>query len=110
MLRCSVNGLPVHVRLPHRISRAYSVSSSGRRTLRTCVYPMSGLMVRRIYPRLLSGWTRPTRLLHVLVEQLGHGDGRVGLPPGLGYRWWGGWGSNPRPADYEKYGPVHRVR
>jgi hypothetical protein len=21
---------------------------------------------------------------------------------------WGGWGSNPRPADYEKYGPVHR--
>jgi hypothetical protein len=23
--------------------------------------------------------------------------------------WWGGWGSNPRPADYEKYGPVHRT-
>ena len=23
---------------------------------------------------------------------------------------WGGWGSNPRPADYENYGPVHRVR
>jgi hypothetical protein len=22
---------------------------------------------------------------------------------------WGGWGSNPRPADYEKYGPVHRA-
>ncbi len=21
----------------------------------------------------------------------------------------GGWGSNPRPADYEKYGPVHRA-
>ena len=21
---------------------------------------------------------------------------------------WGGWGSNPRPADYEKYGLVHR--
>jgi hypothetical protein len=21
----------------------------------------------------------------------------------------GGWGSNPRPADYEKYGPVHRT-
>jgi hypothetical protein len=20
--------------------------------------------------------------------------------------WWGGWGSNPRPADYEKYGPA----
>ena len=23
---------------------------------------------------------------------------------------WGGWGSNPRPADYEKCGPVLRVR
>ena len=23
---------------------------------------------------------------------------------------WGGWGSNPRPADYEKYGFVHRTR
>jgi hypothetical protein len=25
-------------------------------------------------------------------------------------RRWGGWGSNPRPADYEKYGPALRVR
>src|SRR5579884_2954738 len=23
--------------------------------------------------------------------------------------WWGGWGSNPRPADYEKYGLMHRT-
>jgi hypothetical protein len=23
---------------------------------------------------------------------------------------WGGWGSNPRPADYEKYGFVHCAR
>jgi hypothetical protein len=23
--------------------------------------------------------------------------------------WWGGWGSNPRPADYEKYGPTLRA-
>ena len=23
---------------------------------------------------------------------------------------WGGWGSNPRPADYRNYGPMHRVR
>jgi hypothetical protein len=22
---------------------------------------------------------------------------------------WGGWGSNPRPADCEKYGPAHRM-
>jgi hypothetical protein len=27
-----------------------------------------------------------------------------------GQMWWGGWGSNPRPADYEKYGPALRVR
>jgi hypothetical protein len=54
MCRCSVKGLPVHARLPDRISRAYSVSSSGPRTLRTCVDPMAGLMVRRICPRLLS--------------------------------------------------------
>jgi hypothetical protein len=26
-----------------------------------------------------------------------------------GFVKWGGWGSNPRPADYEKYGPAHRV-
>ena len=23
---------------------------------------------------------------------------------------WGGWGSNPRPTDYEKHGPVHSAR
>ena len=23
---------------------------------------------------------------------------------------WGGWGSNPRPADYEKHGPALQVR
>jgi hypothetical protein len=27
-----------------------------------------------------------------------------------GFRKWGGWGSNPRPADYEKYGRALRVR
>jgi hypothetical protein len=32
-----------------------------------------------------------------------------GLADSAGYRW-GGWGSNPRPADYEKYGLVHRAR
>jgi hypothetical protein len=26
------------------------------------------------------------------------------------YRRWGGWGSNPRPADYEKYGLLHHAR
>jgi hypothetical protein len=26
-----------------------------------------------------------------------------------GFVKWGGWGSNPRPADYEKYGLVHRT-
>jgi hypothetical protein len=33
MLWCSVKGLPVHARLPHRISRAYNVSCSGPWTL-----------------------------------------------------------------------------
>jgi hypothetical protein len=23
---------------------------------------------------------------------------------------WGGWGSNPRPADYEKHGPMRHIR
>jgi hypothetical protein len=27
-----------------------------------------------------------------------------------GEPWWGGWGSNPQPADYEKHGPTLRVR
>ena len=27
-----------------------------------------------------------------------------------GESWWGGWGSNPRPADYEKPGPALRTR
>ena len=40
-------------RLPHRISRAYSVSSSGPRTLRACVDPRAALMIQRMYPRLL---------------------------------------------------------
>jgi hypothetical protein len=26
-----------------------------------------------------------------------------------GFREWGGWGSNPRPADYEKSGPAHHT-
>ena len=28
----------------------------------------------------------------------------------VGHAMWGGWGSNPRPADYEKYGFVHHAR
>jgi len=75
MLRCSVNGLPVHARLPHRISRAHNVSSIGPWTLRTCMDLRAGLMVRRIFNRE-----------------------------------WGGWGSNPRPADYEKSDLLHHAR
>jgi hypothetical protein len=40
-------------------------------------------MVRRMYPRLLSGYV-PPGCQHVLVEQLGHGDGRVGPPSRYG--------------------------
>jgi predicted nucleic acid-binding protein len=42
-------------------------------------------------------------------EQLGSRP--VCVPARGGSRgWWGGWGSNPRPADYEKYGLVHHAR
>ena len=34
----------------------------------------------------------------------------VSLTARNGREQWGGWGSNPRPADYEKYGLVHRGR
>ena len=31
--------------------------------------------------------------------------------PDVAYnRRWGGWGSNPRPTDYENYGSMHRAR
>ena len=44
-------------------------------------------MVRRMYPRLLTpGGHVPPGCRHVLVEQLGHRDVRVGLPPALGHR------------------------
>ena len=46
--RCSVNGLPAHARLPHFCRRAYRLSSSGPRTLRTSFDPSAGLMVRRM--------------------------------------------------------------
>ena len=87
MLRCSVNGLPVHARLPHRISRAYSVSSSGPRTLRTCDGPEGGLDGPADVPEVaLPGGHVPPGCRHVLVEQLGHGDGRVGLASRYGLR------------------------
>jgi len=48
--RCSVNGLPLHARSPHFFSRAYTMSSTGPRTLRTCKWPSAGLIVCRMYP------------------------------------------------------------
>ena len=57
-----------------------------------------------------------------LCDQM-RSDGPIHRPTDVGIRsgprladhgyqnsWWGGWGSNPRPADYEKYGPTLRVR
>jgi hypothetical protein len=44
---------------------------------------MAGLMVRRMYPRLLArGGQIPPGGRKVLVEQLSHGDAGVGLPSG----------------------------
>jgi hypothetical protein len=44
--------------------------------------PKAGVMVRRMYPRLLSCMDRSSRL----VDSLGEGDGRAGLPPIVGQR------------------------
>jgi hypothetical protein len=63
------------------------------RTLGTCMFPSAGLIVRRMYPSQPSLSGREIQL----------GDLKVS-------GWWGGWGSNPRPADYEKYGPVRYER
>ena len=67
---------------PRRVSRAYNVSSGGARG-RGC----------------FTGWTRPSRPLTC-----------TGQAAGPRWRPWGGWGSNPRPADYEKHGPALRTR
>jgi hypothetical protein len=69
------------------------MSSTGPRTLRTCMFPSADLIVRRMYPSQPSLSGREIQL----------GDLKVSS-------WWGGWGSNPRPADYEKYGPVRYER
>jgi hypothetical protein len=37
----------------------------------------------------------------IVMRQIGHASTEISQ---------GGWGSNPRPADYENYGPVHRLR
>ena len=44
--KCSVNGMPEQARSPHRCSRAYSMSSTGPRTLRSSIDPRAGRMVR----------------------------------------------------------------
>jgi hypothetical protein len=44
------------------------------------VDPNAGLMVQRIYPRLVSGWTRPTRRVDTYWSSgRGYGNVRVGL-------------------------------
>ena len=69
--------------------------------------PEGGLMVRRMYPRLLS----LVDTSHPAVDTYWSSSWAT-VTAELGCRpaWWGGWGSNPRPADYENYGHLHRVR
>jgi len=43
-------------------------------------------MVRRIYPGLLSWVDTSHPAVDILLEQLGHGDIGVELPPGLSHR------------------------
>jgi hypothetical protein len=69
-------------------NRWESVTGSELRRADRCPQFVSGLLPRgsRV------GWVGPeVRDVAVLGE------------------WWGGWGSNPRLADYENYGPVHRT-
>ena len=54
---------------------------------------------------LWAGWRDPGSRIVQLV--LGNRDFQTFIQVLLGG---GRWGSNPRPADYENYGPVHRAR
>ena len=51
----------------------------------------------RLHTRLTGKITKTRRFRRSQTASCGFGE-------------WGGWGSNPRPADYEKYGPKHRTR
>ena len=57
-----------------------------------------------------SGWLpmawSPAKLS--IVDEIGQRQSRL-LNLYSGSVTWGGWGSNPRPTDYENYGPVHRT-
>jgi len=80
----------------------------------------------RFEPVAIVGSSDPSVASGGLAESVGDLDGdgvrpdTPGCPPALGSRIisnffttqerWGGWGSNPRPADYEKYGLVRRGR
>ena len=59
------------------------MSSTGPRTLRTCMFPSAGLIVRRMYPvKPRSGRNVPFSDLHILIEQLGDGGAGLGLASG----------------------------
>ena len=46
---------------------------------------------------------------HARIHAVGRLPSRAKSNVSAGEGMWGGWGSNPRPADYEKYGPAHRM-
>jgi hypothetical protein len=62
---------------------------------------------------MIAGQTSPTAYGRMTREPLIEIDQRItagqqgsGCIVGM----WGGWGSNPRPADYEKYDVMHHSR
>ena len=57
-------------------------SSTGPRTLRTCMVPSAGLIVRRIYLAALTGRQIPLGHLHILIEQLDDCRAPLRLAPG----------------------------
>ena len=78
--------------------------------------PCAGIELEPEEPPEAQRWEDRAMTIRVCSASVGRrtsgsGDGqkrdfRLVVP---GQVRWGGWGSNPRPADYENYGRVHRA-
>ena len=73
----------------------------------------SSLASQGLWRRLRRSAKRPARGHrghHARIDAVGRLPSRAKSNVSAGEVMWGGWGSNPRPADYEKYGPMHHAR